>query len=81
MSEFWRRWKEVLGVAVLTPTSYILVLLAMRMAPVSHVAPAREVSIVIGAYLGSRLLNEGHLVQRVSGFLLIVLGVIALTLG
>lgn len=80
-SEFRQCWKEVLGVAALTPASYILVLFAMRMAPVSHVAPAREVSMVISAYFGSWLLNEGHLVHRVSGSLLIVLGVIALTLG
>src|SRR5262249_41741966 len=46
----WRRaWKEVLGIAILCPLSYILVLSAMVFTPVSYVAPARELSILIGA--------------------------------
>jgi uncharacterized membrane protein len=81
LSEFLQCWRESVGVAILTATSYVLVLFAMRMASVSHVAPAREISMVIGAYFGSRLLNEGLLMHRVAGSVLIVLGVISLTLG
>jgi drug/metabolite transporter (DMT)-like permease len=79
--EFVRCWREVLGVAFLTPTTYMLVLLAMRLAPVSHVAPAREMSMMIGAYLGARLLNEGHLARRLTGSALIIAGVAALAAG
>jgi hypothetical protein len=32
------------------PVGYILVLFAMTMAPVSHVAPIREMSMMVGAY-------------------------------
>ncbi len=81
MSEFLHCWREVLGVAVLTPMSYVLVLFAMRMAPVSHVAPAREISMVMGVYFGSRLLNEGNLARRVAGSVLILAGATALTLA
>ena len=41
-------------VSVFGPLGYVLVLFAMRMAPVSHVAPARELATLVGAYLGSR---------------------------
>ncbi len=74
-------WTEVLAVAMLAPTSYLLVLFAMRLAPVSHIAPAREISLVIGSYFGSRLLNGGHTARRLAGSSLIVAGVIAVTLN
>lgn len=78
----WRRCrKEALGVAVLTPAAYILVLVAMRMAPVSHVAPAREMSMMLGAYLGAKLLSEPHLGRRLTASALIAGGVAALALG
>jgi drug/metabolite transporter (DMT)-like permease len=42
----WRRARRaVLGVGVLSPLAYMLVLAALRIAPVSVVAPAREISI------------------------------------
>ena len=48
----------VIVVSVLGPLGYILVLFAMRLAPVSHVAPARELSTLVGAWFGSRMLRE-----------------------
>ena len=76
--QYGRCWKEALGVSILTPVGYVLVLFAMRIAPISHVAPAREMSMMIGVYLGTRFLHEGHLVRRLSGSGLIVAGVAAL---
>jgi len=80
-AELARWWKEALGIALLTPLAYILVLFAMRIAPVSHIAPAREMSMMIGAYLGTKLLHEGHAKQRMWGSVLIASGVAALVLG
>lgn len=78
----WQRHKkEILGIALLSPLSYILVLTALQEAPVSHVAPARELSMMVAAFLGVRLLNEGDMKQRMAAAGLIVAGVIALTLG
>ncbi|XGW00918.1 MAG: hypothetical protein ACAF41_33650 (plasmid) [Leptolyngbya sp. BL-A-14] len=65
----WRYWQavktewqqhrfEVLGVAALSPLAYILVLVVMVSIPVSHVAPIRELSILIGAIMGHRLLSQ-----------------------
>ena len=72
---------EVVGVAVLSPLAYILVLSALAFTPVSYVAPARELSIVIGAALGTWLLREGEAPRRLAAALVIVAGVIALAVG
>jgi len=53
--EFHRCWKEALGVSILTPVGYVLVLFAMRIAPISHVAPAREMSMMIGVVSGDTI--------------------------
>jgi drug/metabolite transporter (DMT)-like permease len=73
--------RQILGVGVLSPIAYVLVLYALTMAPVSYVAPAREVSIVIGAALGARLLGEGDARKRMASAAAIVAGVAALALG
>ena len=49
----------MLGIAVLSPLAYILVLTALATTPVSYIAPAREISILVAAILGARLLAEG----------------------
>ena len=72
--------RPVIIVSVLGPLGYILVLFAMRMAPVSHVAPARELSTLVGAWFGSRLLREDSGPWRIAGAALIVAGVIALAM-
>lgn len=74
------RW-EVVGVAVLSPLAYVLVLTAMSFTPVSYVAPAREISIVIGALMGARLLSEEHASRRLIAAGTMVIGIVALTLG
>ena len=73
--------RPVIVVSVLGPLGYILVLFAMRMAPISHVAPARELSTLVGAWFGSRLLRESSGPWRIAGALLIVAGVISLALS
>ena len=65
-------------VAVLGPLGYILVLFAMRLAPVSHIAPARELSTLVGTYFGSRLLREKAVPARLVGAACIVVGVVSL---
>ena len=78
----WRAHKpEVIGVAILSPLSYILVLTALVFTPVSYVAPAREISILIGAAMGARLLSEGDSKRRLIAAAAMVVGVVALALG
>ncbi len=78
----WRRqWKYALLVGIISPVSYVLVLYAMQVAPLSHVAPAREVSMLFAALIGGHLLGEGDRGPRLAGAALIVAGVMALALG
>jgi drug/metabolite transporter (DMT)-like permease len=70
--------KPAAVVAVLGPLGYILVLFAMRIAPISHVAPARELSTLVGTYFGSRLLREKAVPARLAGAVCIVVGVVSL---
>ena len=72
--------KAVIVVSVLGPLGYILVLFAMRLAPIRHVAPARELSTLVGAWFGSRLLREDSGPWRIVGAALIVAGVISLAI-
>ncbi|HEX2728201.1 MAG TPA: DMT family transporter [Rubrobacteraceae bacterium] len=78
----WRAHRvEALGVAILSPLSYILVLTALVFSPVSYVAPAREISILIGTAMGARLLAEGDTRRRLMAASAMVAGVTALALG
>jgi drug/metabolite transporter (DMT)-like permease len=78
----WRSYhREVLAVAVLAPLAYLLVLIALTQAPVSAVAPARELSIVIGVLLGGRLLKEADATMRVLAAAAVVAGVVALAVS
>jgi drug/metabolite transporter (DMT)-like permease len=78
----WREHKwEAVAVAILIPLSYILVLTAMSFTPVSYVAPAREISILVGTALGARLLAEGDARRRLAAASAMVLGIVALAIG
>jgi drug/metabolite transporter (DMT)-like permease len=70
--------RPVLIVSVLGPLGYILVLFAMQIAPISHVAPARELATLIGTYFGARMLKEKAAPSRLAGAVCIVAGVISL---
>jgi drug/metabolite transporter (DMT)-like permease len=78
----WRaQWKYALLVAAVSPLAYVLVLYAMQMAPLSHVAPAREISMLFAALIGGQLLGERDRLARIAGAVLIAAGVMALALG
>lgn len=73
--------KEAIGVSILSPLAYILVLTAMVFSPVSYIAPAREISILVGTIMGAKLLAEEHLKLRLTGASAMVIGLAALALG
>ena len=83
--EVMRDWREHRGkaatVAILGPVSYVLILTAMSFTPVSYVAPAREISILIGTIFGAKLLKEAEPSRRLIAASGMVVGVIALALG
>ncbi|MFF4768777.1 EamA family transporter [Streptomyces sp. NPDC001255] len=70
----------ILTVAVLSPLAYILVLTAMRTAPVSLVAPLRESSIIVGSLLAWWLFHEKDLARRLGGAAVVLAGIVAISL-
>lgn len=78
----WRsQWKYAAIVGIVSPVSYVMVLYALQVAPLSHVAPAREISMLFAALLGGHLLSEGERGPRIVGAALMAMGVISLGLG
>jgi drug/metabolite transporter (DMT)-like permease len=82
LAETWRRhrWTALSG-ALLSSASYILFLTALWILPVTRAAPLRESSVLIGAFLGARLLGEGRLGPRVTSATIIMAGIILLSVG
>jgi drug/metabolite transporter (DMT)-like permease len=80
-SAWARQRKRVILVAALCPLSYIFVLTAMTFTPVSYVAPAREISILFAALMGTQWLSEGDVPRRLAATAAMAAGVIALALG
>jgi len=73
-------WLLAVGVGLLSPLSYILILTALNMgAPLSIVAPMREMSMMIGAVMGMVILRESVGLWRIVGCAVLVLGVVLLT--
>ncbi|NJS37573.1 MAG: EamA family transporter, partial [Brachymonas sp.] len=75
------QWKYAAVVGIFSPIGYVLVLYAATMAPVSHVAPAREVSMLFAALIGRQLLGESDRGLRILGACAIATGVMTLALG
>ncbi len=73
-------WKEAGIIALMSPISYLLILFAMRLEPVSLIAPMRQLSIVIGAVLGVRLLSESIAYKKAAGIVITFIGVVILSL-
>jgi drug/metabolite transporter (DMT)-like permease len=69
------------AVAVLGSSAYALVLVALRLSPVSYVSPVRELSVVIGAWIGVRFMGEAGGRLRIFAALLVALGIIVIALG
>lgn len=81
LHELKTQWKSALLLGAISPVSYVLVLYAAQMAPLSHVAPAREVSMLFAALIGGRLLGEKDRGLRLLGAASIAAGVMALAWG
>jgi drug/metabolite transporter (DMT)-like permease len=75
----WRiHLREALGIAVLSTLSYVLVLTALVFTPVSYIAPSREISVLFGTLLGTRLLAEGETKRRLFASGIIIAGIVLL---
>ncbi|GGF45749.1 DMT transporter permease [Azorhizobium oxalatiphilum] len=73
-------WWIALGVGLLSPLSYILVLAALTSgAPLSLVAPMREMSMMVGALMGMLILREQVGPWRLVGCGVLIAGVLLLS--
>ncbi len=81
----WRRVpvsrRDATFVGLLSVTAYLLVLIALTMAPAPYVSAAREVSILIGAALGMTLLHEPRHAPRFIGAGAIAAGAVLVALA
>jgi drug/metabolite transporter (DMT)-like permease len=75
----WRAHRPaVFAIGLLSPLAYVLVLFAFRLAPVSLVAPARELSIVFGGLAAWLVLGEPNPGRRLAGAIVVLAGVAAI---
>ncbi|MBN8617342.1 MAG: EamA family transporter [Anaerolineae bacterium] len=78
----WREHRrEAIGIGILDSLSYILFLIALSFSQVTQLAPLRQLSILIGAFLGAKLLSETAGRKRILAAVVMSVGVIALALG
>jgi drug/metabolite transporter (DMT)-like permease len=73
------RWR-IVAIGVLTVSAYLLSLAAYAMAPVSYTGAVREISVVIGAFAGWKLLGEKLGLARVIGAAIIFAGILIIAL-
>ncbi len=78
----WQAHKrEAFSIGVLDSLSYILFLIALSSGEITHLSPLRQTSILIGAFLGTRLLAEEGGRRRIVAALVMTVGVIVLAVG
>jgi uncharacterized membrane protein len=70
---------RVLAGSLLGTAAYTLVLMALQLSPVSYVSPVRELSVVIGAWIGTRFMGEPGGRVRIGASLLIAGGIVTIT--
>lgn len=82
VARIWHDHKvEAIIIGIASPVAYLLVLFALQRAPVSLVAPAREVSIVFGALIGWLVLSEPNPARRLAGAVVVLAGIAAIAVG
>jgi drug/metabolite transporter (DMT)-like permease len=78
----WRdNRRPIFIVGMVSPIAYLLVLTAVQTSPISYVAPVREVSMLIGTFVGAKLLHEAFKAEQMAGAALMLAGVAALALA
>jgi drug/metabolite transporter (DMT)-like permease len=74
-------WKVMGAAGVFSTVAYMLVMIAYRHAPVGYVASLRESSVVIAAFAGWKMLDEGDHRRRISSAAIVLVGLVVLVIG
>lgn len=82
--QMWSSWKSdrrrLFAIGLLTVFAYLLALAAYSIAPVSYSGAVREVSVVLGAFAGWKILGESMGKQRLLGSVVIFVGILVIAL-
>lgn len=82
MDDLRREWRvnrrAILLVGLLSLIAYSLVLFAVQYAPISYVAPVREISMLVGMFIGASLLHEEVKTSQIVGAAFMLAGVVGL---
>ena len=82
VQDVWQKqWRYAVGVGVISILAYALILYALTFSPVSYIAPAREISVLVGTLMGSRVLAEQQPARRLIAAAAMVLGLVGLAVG
>ncbi|MEO8364006.1 MAG: DMT family transporter [Ilumatobacteraceae bacterium] len=76
-----KNWRILTAGAVASTGAYAMVLIAVQHAPVGYVAALRETSVVLAAFAGWRLLNEGDHRRRIASAIIVLVGMVILVSG
>ncbi|WP_127530382.1 DMT family transporter [Paenibacillus kobensis] len=76
--EWKTNWRIMLLGGLMAPGGYLLFLYALSLAPVSQLAPMREIGTVFGTLMGIFILQEEQGKRRIAASLVITAGVILL---
>jgi len=81
MARVWNAaWARLMAISVLGIAAYLLALAAYKVSPLSYAGAIREVSVVIGALAGWRLLGEEMGSVRLAGALAVFSGILLIAL-
>ncbi len=76
-----QRWKSTVIAGLFNFGSYGLAIWALSLGAMAPVSALRETSVIIGAWIGTRLLGEAFGVQRIAAAVIVVAGVVLINLG
>lgn len=80
-AQWARQPGAIVLVGMLSPAAYLLVLWALQTAPLAYVAPIRKVSMLVGTFLGAKLLKEAVKPSRCLAAAMMLMGVAVLALA
>ena len=76
-----QRWRPALIAGLLNFGSYGLAIWALSLGAMAPVSALRETSVIIGAWIGTRVLGEAFGAQRIAAAAIVATGVILINIG